>query len=760
MYDSAQTVTVAVSVNGVTPDSSPTTLVVRNVITSCDAAFAVPGGSEDNTVYVVVEVLEGEEDLNLGLAIGLLIAFALVIGLAVFLFYEHKRKENESVWKVKKEELQFSDPPKIIGRGTFGLVLMAEYRGTQVAVKHVIPPRGKEERDPMASGTNTSVSETSNTNNGATTLSGSGSYNVGMKSGSSCVGKVSGSNKSDTAKWRKLRHEFIGEMRHLSKLRHPCVTTVMGKTPLIASLFRIASFVISPRSCFRPPGFTGAVIGNNVEPMLVMEYMDHGSLYDLLHNETMVIEGELLLPILRDVSQGVRFLHSATPQVLHGDLKAQNILVDSKFRAKVADFGLSQKKNVGGTGTPFWMAPELLRGESKNTAASDVYSFGVILYEVYSRKDPYEGEDPVEVLRLVADQIVHKRPPIPTDCPSQVQSLMTDCLNDDPNKRPTFEELDTRLKRADVATVHPGQISTKKISFSLFDIFPKHIAEALQAGRTVEPEHRDVVTIFFSDIVGFTNISSKLPPRKVAEMLDRLYTKFDALSRKHDVFKVETIGDSYMAVTNLVKDQPLDHVKRMTEFAIDTVKAANDTYIDPDDQGKGFVNVRIGFHCGSVVADVVGTMNPRYCLFGDSVNTASRMESSSEVNRIHCSSAAAEILMGQQPSLPLKSRGLIHIKGKGDMHTYWVNEHEDGATNETDEISFTENTILDWAKGKPPSQGLKMEPVKEEAHPDAQSDEFQVEETEAHQDAHSDDFQEEETNESLHDDLEAQESSH
>ena len=80
-----------------------------------------------------------------------------------------------------------------------------------------------------------------------------------------------------------------------------------------------------------------------------VQYMEHGSLYDLLHNETMVIDGELLLPLLRDVSQGVRFLHSADPQVIHGDLKAANILVDSKFRAKVADFGLSQKKHLGGS---------------------------------------------------------------------------------------------------------------------------------------------------------------------------------------------------------------------------------------------------------------------------------------------------------------------------------------------------------------------------------------------------------------------------
>jgi serine/threonine protein kinase len=82
--------------------------------------------------------------------------------------------------------------------------------------------------------------------------------------------------------------------------------------------------------------------------MLVMEFMEHGSLYDLLHNETMYLDGEMMLPILCDISQGLRFLHSANPQVLHGDLKAANILVDSRFRAKVADFGLSQKKNLGG----------------------------------------------------------------------------------------------------------------------------------------------------------------------------------------------------------------------------------------------------------------------------------------------------------------------------------------------------------------------------------------------------------------------------
>ena len=160
---------------------------------------------------------------------------------------------------------------------------------------------------------------------------------------------------------------------------------------------------------------------------------------------------------------------------------------------------------------------------------------------------------------------------------------------------------------------------------SLYDIFPKHIADALQAGRPVEAEHHDMVTIFFSDIVGFTEISSSLEPRQIADMLGRLYTKFDALSSKFDVFKVETIGDAYMAVTNLVKDQSSDHTKRIAEFAIAAIAAANETLINPEDEDMGHVNIRVGFHSGPVVADVVGTRNPRFCLFGDCVNTASRM---------------------------------------------------------------------------------------------------------------------------------------
>jgi serine/threonine protein kinase len=283
----------------------------------------------------------------------------------------------------------------------------------------------------------------------------------------------------------------------------------------------------------------------------------------------MEFEGDVILSVLRDVSQGILFLHKMEPSLVHGDLKSHNVLIDACFRSRVSDFGLPRAKQYGknkAVGTPYWMAPELLKSESSNTASSDVYAFGIVLCEIYARKAPYEGEEPAAVFREICDPKINKRPPVPSTMPPLVASLMHDCLVATPEDRPAFDEIANRIKRFVIDDVHPvGLRRNDGRDFDLLlKVFPRHIADALRDGRRVEPEHHDCISCFFrcvqcaalpyfappqlcrthfvsllshSDIVSFTTISGSITPSKVSDMLHRLFSKMDSLADELGVFK-------------------------------------------------------------------------------------------------------------------------------------------------------------------------------------------------------------------------------
>ncbi|XP_048238249.1 atrial natriuretic peptide receptor 2-like [Haliotis rufescens] len=213
------------------------------------------------------------------------------------------------------------------------------------------------------------------------------------------------------------------------------------------------------------------------------------------------------------------------------------------------------------------------------------------------------------------------------------------------------------------------QEEKKKSEELLYQILPRSVANSLRQGFRVDPEDFENVTIYFSDVCGFTTISAMSTPFQVVDLLNDLYTCFDAIIDRFDVYKVETIGDAYMVVSGLPQKNGNRHVSEIARMSLALLKEVDMFKIRhlPDER----LLLRIGLHSGPVVAGVVGLKMPRYCLFGDTVNTASRMESHGEELKIHISGSTAGLL-GRFDMFNLKSRGSVEIKGKGLMETYWL----------------------------------------------------------------------------------------
>ncbi|XP_014208623.1 soluble guanylate cyclase 88E [Copidosoma floridanum] len=211
----------------------------------------------------------------------------------------------------------------------------------------------------------------------------------------------------------------------------------------------------------------------------------------------------------------------------------------------------------------------------------------------------------------------------------------------------------------------------KRTDELLYQMIPKQVADRLRNGESPIDtcEMFNSVSILFSDVVTFTEICSRITPMEVVSMLNGMYSLFDTLTERNHVYKVETIGDAYMVVSGAPVKQR-DHADRVCDMALDMLEAITDL----TDRSTGqHLQIRIGIHSGAVVAGIVGLKMPRYCLFGDSVNVASRMEATSEAMQIHISQSTKELL---SPSYRVIERGEIQVKGKGTMKTYWLEKRE------------------------------------------------------------------------------------
>ncbi|VDN82618.1 unnamed protein product [Brugia pahangi] len=467
--------------------------------------------------------------------------------------------------------------------------------------------------------------------------------------------------------------------------------------------------------------FYGICFNQQNELLILWTFVTRGSLGDIIFNNEMKLNRNFLVSFAKDVVKGIFFLHSS-PIQYHGLLCLQNCLVDSHWTVKLTDFYteviVAEKllhneikqifKKVDDNDDDniqikyIQQAPEILQIILKTkflphgSQAADIYSLGMVLYQILFRLEPFHelSISTKKLLIKLANSIEEGciRPTFPSannDSSYNLQLISTieACWLEIPQMRPNIKKI-KEVINATLKTTGSGSLLDQMMEMMneytvnlevmvknrtalleeaqqqadrlLYSILPKSIADDLKVGRQVPPQLYPCATVLFSDIRGFTRLSSISTPFQIVKFLNDLFSGFDDIISKHDAYKVETIGDAYMIVSGLPKENGYAHVENIGNIALQMRSFVTKFKIIHRPEER--LMVRIGFHSGAVAAGVVGLITPRYCLFGDTVNMASRMESTSEPNEIQISDQSYNLLHCYFPQFQIIERGKISVK--------------------------------------------------------------------------------------------------
>uniref|UniRef100_A0A8C6NS31 Guanylate cyclase n=1 Tax=Nothobranchius furzeri TaxID=105023 RepID=A0A8C6NS31_NOTFU len=440
----------------------------------------------------------------------------------------------------------------------------------------------------------------------------------------------------------------------------------------------------------------------------VFELCQRGSLRYILSDrisypDETFMDMEYKISVMYDIAKGMSYLHSSNIQI-HGRLKSTNCVVDNRMVVKITDFGYSGLVVL----IDLWTAPEHLR-KNDVSQKGDVYSYGIIAHEIILRQTPFYTQccsNTIEKMHRVQfpRDNTFFRPDLnfegASDREVELYMLIKNCWDEDPERRPDFKKIELTLGKI-FSNLHNQATETymdnlirrlQMYSRTLerlveertalykaerdradrlnFMLLPGPVVRSLKETGRVEPELFKQVTIYFSDIVGFTTLCHYSTPMEVVDMLNDIYNNFDSILDHHDVYKVETIGDAYMVASGLPKRNGDRHAVDIAHMALDILSFVG-TFELKHLPGIPLW-IRIGVHSGPCAAGVVGNKMPRYCLFGDTVNTASRMESTGLPLRIHTSQSTINILQRADCNFEFERRGETYLKGKGKEVTYWL----------------------------------------------------------------------------------------
>ncbi|VDN60163.1 unnamed protein product [Dracunculus medinensis] len=375
--------------------------------------------------------------------------------------------------------------------------------------------------------------------------------------------------------------------------------------------------------------------------------VERASLEDFIFDQDFNMDATFKSAFIKDIIKGLLYLHKS-PIGYHGMLSLKTCLIDSNWVLKMTCFGISTLfyelikdeylKTMEIISHKYYIniAPELLEGVQigrmypPGTPSGDIYSFGMALFSIIYRCEPFEKTRLAMKGNLV-DQMIKMNE-------KYAQNL-------------------ERIVAERTSLLIEAQEQTDRL---LCEMLPPTIAAQLKSGLPVIPRNYDSVTVAFCQIVDFSLLMAKCTPDQVISFLNDVFTRFDIIINRHDAYKVETTGETYMVASGVPNENQGRHIFEVAEIALEI----RQVYFYFTMHTEWNLRVRIGFHCGPIAAGVIGLRSPRYCLFGDTVNFASRMQSNCQPNQIQMAETTAKILMNST-KYQLTKRGIVHVKGKG-----------------------------------------------------------------------------------------------
>ncbi|KAH7711133.1 Protein GCY-27 a [Aphelenchoides avenae] len=477
--------------------------------------------------------------------------------------------------------------------------------------------------------------------------------------------------------------------------------------------------------------------------------IERASLEDFVNDQDFNMDATFKSAFLRDTLKGVQYLHKSAIGY-HGLLTLGNCLIDANWVLKLTNFGITNMLHkaiereqlklieIIPLSTYYYIAPEHLTDVAlgktypKGNAVGDIYSFGMMLYQILFRVGPFERTNltPKEIIEEVKRKGL--KPIVENTIPEErpLVDVMEQCWQRNPDLRPKLKQLnqviatafesskgnlvDQMIRMNEKYAQNLEQVVAERSTMLqeaqeqtdrlLCEMIPPSIAEKLKQGQPIEPRSYDAATVLFCQLVDFSIFLTKSSPDQVIMFLNDVFTMFDHIISQHDAYKVETTGETYMVASGVPNENGDRHVFEISDIAL---QLRESTYVYRVPQRPDWkLQVRIGYHCGPIAAGVIGIKAPRYCLFGDTVNFASRMQSNCPPNQIQLSEQTA-LMLKATPQYKLTKRGIVRVKGKGDVNTYWLNEHAHEHGQESDasaaDVEKLDPALVAAAAADPPS---------------------------------------------------------